>query len=83
MAEDIDKLIKWAEKQGWTVEVNSDGYKYFYPPGSDKWVSRHPNTPGRSQRRFTEVRLALKKHGLEWPPPSKSELRARRRKEGK
>ena len=83
MADDIDELIKHAEQQGWTVDVNSDGYKYFVPPGGSQWVARHPNTPSRKGRRFTEVRLALKRHGLEWPPPSKKELKARRRKEGK
>ena len=69
VADDIDKLIKWAQKNGWHVDTNPDGYKYFYPPGSTQWVVRHPNTPSRKGRRFTEVRLALKKHGLEWPPP--------------
>lgn len=82
MADDIDKIIKWARKNGWTVEVNSKGYRYFYPPDATQWVVRYPATPSNPRRRLTEVRTAVKKHGLEWPPPSKGQQQARRRKEG-
>lgn len=81
MADDIDKLIKWAQKSGWHVEINSNGYRYFYAPDGT-YVGYYPNTPSRPGRRWKRLLLDLKAHGLEWPPPSKSQLRARRRKEG-
>ncbi len=81
MADDIDKLIKWAESQGWAIEVDASGYRRFYAPDGT-YVVRYPKTPGRSRRRYLDVVTAVRKHGLPWPAPSRSELRAQRRKEG-
>lgn len=80
MAEDIDKLVDWARSQGWDVQVNTDGYRYFYTPDGT-YVVRHPNSPSRSRRRFLDVVTRVRAHGLAWPPPSKKELRSQRRKE--
>ncbi|WP_121231359.1 hypothetical protein [Saccharothrix variisporea] len=81
MADDISKLIKWAESQGWTVEISADGYRRFFNPDGE-YVVRYPKTPGKSRRRWLDVLTAVRAHGLPWPAPSKSELRAQRRKEG-
>lgn len=81
MADDIDKLIKWVKSQGWRVESDASGYRHFYTPDGT-WVARYPKTPSRSRRRYMEVLGALKKNGLVWPIPSKSEQRSERRKEG-
>jgi len=81
MADDIDKVIKWAKSQGWTVEITASGYRRFYAPDGT-YIVRYPNTPSRSRRRFLDVVTALRAHGLPWPAPSKSELRAQRREEG-
>jgi hypothetical protein len=81
MAEDIDKLTKWAELQGWTVKIDASGYRRFYTPRGE-YVVRYPATPKNERRRFFDVVTAVRRHGLPWPAPSKSELRAQQRKEG-
>lgn len=80
MAEDIDKVVKWARSQQWRVDISADGYKRFHTP-TGKYVVSYPNTPGNSVRRLRAVLVALAENGLQWPPPSKKELRAQRRKE--
>jgi hypothetical protein len=81
MADDIDKVIKWAKSQGWSVPVDASGYRHFYAPDGT-YVTRYPCTPSRARRRYLDVVTALRAHGLPWPAPSKSELRSMRRKEG-
>ena len=80
MAHEIDKIIKWACSQGWTVRTDGNGYRRFYTPGGD-YVVRYPATPGREGRRLAEVITAIRHHGLVWPAPSKGEQRAQRRQE--
>lgn len=82
MADDIDKLAKWAKSQGWDVRVDADGYRRFYTP-EGVYVVRYPSTPRNKRRRFLDVVTAVKKHGLPWPAPSKSEKRAQRGKESR
>lgn len=80
MAEDINKVIEWASSQGWTVKESADGYKRFYSPEGE-YIVQYPKTPKNKERRLADVITALKRNGLEWPIPSKKELRSRRRKE--
>lgn len=79
MAEDIDKLIKWARSQGWDVRIDANGYRRFHAPDG-AYVTRYPATPSNARRRLLDVITAVRKHGLAWPPPSKGEQRAQRRK---
>lgn len=81
MADDIDKVIKWVRSIGWTVENDSKGYRRFHTPDG-RYVVRYPATPSNPARRLADVLTALKGEGVPWPPPSKSERRAQRRKEG-
>jgi hypothetical protein len=79
MAEDIDKLIAWACSQGWRVERDAKGYRRFYAPDGS-YVVRYPATPSNPRRRLADVVTAVRSYGLGWPPPSKKEQRALRRK---
>lgn len=78
MADDIKKLIQAAEDQGFEVRIDADGYRHFYHHGQH--VGRYPATPSRPARRLARLIIDLKRAGLQWPPPSKSELRSRRKK---
>lgn len=78
MADDIDKLIRWAIGQGWRVEVDSKGYRRFFAPNGD-YVVRYPATPSNPRRRLQDVITATRQYGLVWPPPSKARQRAERR----
>ena len=80
MADDIDKLIDWASSQGFEVRYDAKGYRRFYTPGGT-YIGRYPATPSNPRRRLAEVVSALRQAGLPWPPPSKKEQRAQRRKE--
>jgi len=77
MADDIDKLVKWACSQGWTVRIDNDGYRRFFRPDGT-YVVRYPATPSNPRRRLLDVITALRRHGLPWPAPSKKEQHARR-----
>jgi hypothetical protein len=78
MATDFDKLVKWAESQKWNVERDASNHYQFYNPNGDH-VTDYPSTPS-SQRRWQNLIAALKRAGLPWPPPSKKEQRAQRRR---
>jgi hypothetical protein len=80
VADDIDDLLAYAQSQGFIVEVDENGYRRIFTSAGD-YITRYPATPGRKERRFREVVLALRKHGLVWPRPSRKELRSQRRKE--
>ncbi len=79
MGDDIDGLIDWARSQGWRVDTDSKGYRRFHKPDGT-YIVRYPATPSNPYRRLRDVVTEVRTHGLEWPKPSKSELRARRRK---
>lgn len=80
MNSDITKLAKWAEKNGYRVEDDTKGYTHFFDPEGN-WVSRYPATPSNARRRMADLMVALKKSGLQIPPPSRAEQRAQRRRE--
>ena len=79
MGDDIGKLVKWAGSQMWTVIQDASNHYQFYGPNGD-YIADYPSTPS-SQRRWNNLIAALKGAGLPWPPPSKKEQRAQRRKE--
>jgi hypothetical protein len=68
VADDIDKVVAYAQSQGWTIKVTANGYRHFYDPEGN-WIVHYPKTPGRPQRRLADVLTAIKRAGLEWPPP--------------
>lgn len=76
---DIADLAKWATSQGWTVSDDTKGYTRFYDPEGN-YVVRYPATPSNPRRRMADLQVALRKAGLQVPPPSKKEQRAQRRK---
>ncbi|BBX73675.1 hypothetical protein H7H78_10250 [Mycobacterium shinjukuense] len=76
----IDKVAKWAQSQQWTVEDDANGYTRFYDPRGN-YIVRFPASPSNEYRRMQDLLVALKRAGLPWPPPSKKEQRAQRRKE--
>lgn len=78
--DDIEKLIAWAESQGWTVRTDGTGYRRFYTPSGD-YVGMYPKTPSRPHRRLMDIKSKLKSNGLEIPPPTKAELRRRERQQ--
>lgn len=75
----IKDFASWAISQGWTVEDDASGYTRFFDPKGD-YIVRYPATPGNEFRRLKDLKVALKRAGLQVPPPSKKELRAQRTK---
>ena len=80
MNNDIRVWADWAVSQGWTVEDDSKGYTRFYDPSGD-YAVRCPATPSNPRRRMADLKVALRRTGLQIPPPGKKEQRATRRKE--
>lgn len=79
MNSDIRDWAKWAVSQGWRVEDDASGYTRFYTP-TGEYVGRYPATPSNPRRRMQDLKVALKKNGLQIPPPSKKEQKSQRRK---
>lgn len=79
MNRDIKKLAKWAESNGWAVVDDTKGYTRFHSPDG-KFIAHYPATPRNPKRRMADLRTALKREGLQIPPPSKKELRSIRQK---
>lgn len=78
MAPEIADIAQWAQECGWTVRTSTSGYARFYTPDGT-YVSDYPSTPS-SQARLRNLSAALRRAGLELPPPSKKVRRSRRRK---
>lgn len=76
---DIADIAKWAQSQGWTVADDTKGYTRFYDPQGN-YVGQYPATPSNPRRRMADLHVALRKAGLQVPPPSKKEQKAQRRK---
>jgi hypothetical protein len=79
MNREIKDWAAWAESQGWTVCDDAKGYTRFYDP-EGSYVAYYPATPSNPRRRVADLKVALKKAGLQIPPPSKKQRRAQRRK---
>jgi|tagenome__1003787_1003787.scaffolds.fasta_scaffold20856392_3 hypothetical protein len=77
MNREIKKIAKWAQSQGWTLEDDASGHTRFYNP-DDSYVTDYPATPSRPKRRMADLQVKLRKEGLQVPPPSKKERRAKR-----
>jgi hypothetical protein len=77
---DLTDIIRWAESQRWEVKTDSKGYKRFYNPEGE-YVAHYPATPSNPRRRMKDLQVALKRAGLQIPPPSRSEQRSQRRKD--
>lgn len=82
MNSEIKDWVEWAQSQGWTVEDDTKGYTRFYNPEGD-YIGNYPATPGNAHRRLLDLRVNLKKAGLQIPPPSKKEQRSQARKASK
>lgn len=80
MNREIKDWADWARSQGWTVRDDAKGYTHFYDP-EGRHIGRYPATPSNPRRRMADLKVALKKAGLQIPPPSKKEQRAQRRKD--
>lgn len=78
MNSEIKELADWAGKNGWTVKDDSKGYTKFRDANGN-YVAQYPATPGNPHRRLMDLKTALKRAGLEIPPPSKKVQRARTR----
>jgi hypothetical protein len=75
----VRDIAKWATSQGYRVQDDAKGYTRFYDPDGN-YVARYPATPSNPRRRHADLTVALKRSGLELPPPSKKQLRSRRQK---
>lgn len=82
MNSEIKDWAAWAQSQGWTVEDDANGYTRFYNPEGD-YIGRYPATPSNAYRRLLDLKVNLKKAGLQIPPPNKKEQRAQARKDAK
>lgn len=80
MNREIADIASWATSQGWTVNDDSKGYTRFYDPQGD-YVAYYPATPSNARRRMADLHVALRRAGLQVPPPSKKEQKSKRRKE--
>jgi hypothetical protein len=78
---DLTALVKWARSQGWQVRQDRNGYTRFYDPDGI-YIANYPATPSNPRRRMADLQVALRRAGLQVPPPSRSEQRAQRRKDG-
>ena len=79
---DLGEIVDWAKKSGWDVRTDAKGYTRFYNP-KGAYVANYPATPSNAYRRMKDLTTALKREGLQIPPPSKKEQRSKRRKEGR
>lgn len=59
---------------------DASGYTRFYD-AEGAYIARYPATPGNPRRRMADLQVALRRAGLQVPPPSKKEQRAQRRSE--
>jgi hypothetical protein len=80
MNSEIKEWADWAKSQGWRVEDDTKGYTRFFDT-TDTYIANYPATPSNPRRRVQDLKVALKRAGLQIPPPSKKEQRAARRKE--
>lgn len=79
MSNDLDRLRKAAEDQGFeVVPLKSGHWAVFTAHGAH--VTGLPSTPS-DRRGFANAVSALRRNGFIWPPPSRKELRSRKRKQ--
>jgi hypothetical protein len=78
MAPEITDAVQWARDCGWSVTIATSGHVRFFTPAG-RYVVDYPGTAS-SQARLRNTIAALRRAGLQWPPPSKKERRSQRRK---
>ncbi len=76
VAREIRETAKWAQECGWTVTEASSGHTRFFKP-TGEYVVDYPSTAS-SQTRLRNTEAALRRAGLELPPPPSSIRRVRR-----
>ncbi|MCV2395903.1 hypothetical protein OEB99_16430 [Actinotalea sp. M2MS4P-6] len=65
MDKDTRKVLREAERQGFTIRTTSDGHPMVYRGGV--FVTKASTTPG-DQRSLRNLIAALRRHGFVWPP---------------
>ena len=74
---DLNKIRKAARDQGWEVAPTRKGHWAFTSPDGQTYIAS--GTPG-DVRSLRNTVAALVRMGLDWPPPTKKQLRSRRRR---
>ena len=70
MDADWKKVIREAERQGWTIEHGRKGQLKLVPPDPSRQIVTVHRTP--SDHRALENTLAnMRRQGLRWPPKGK------------
>ncbi|WP_246584896.1 hypothetical protein [[Mycobacterium] fortunisiensis] len=60
--DNISDIIEWAESQGWTIEVDKNGYRRFFDLHGN-YVARYPATPSNPYRRRLDMLTASQESG--------------------
>ncbi len=74
---DLDKIIRAARDQGWEVERTQKSHWSFTNPDGATYITSGTASDVRSVR---NALAGLVRLGLQWPPPSKKQLRSQRRR---
>jgi hypothetical protein len=64
--EGVSDIVKWAESQGWTVDIDNTGYLRFYDPHGN-YITYYPCTPKNPYRRRMDVLVRSRKLGCRGP----------------
>lgn len=67
---DWKKLVKEAERQGWTVEPGRKGQLKLVPPDPTKQIVYVHGTPS-DQRAIKNKIAEMRRQGFQWPPKGK------------
>jgi predicted RNA binding protein YcfA (HicA-like mRNA interferase family) len=67
MADDIKKIRKALDQQGWRIEDRKGGHAMAYPPDQTKPAVVLPGTPGGG-RWLQNLVAQLRRSGFIWPP---------------
>lgn len=74
---DLEKIVRAAKDQGWEVGRTEKSHWSFTNPEGATFITSGTPSDVRSVR---NALAGLVRLGLEWPPPSKKQLRSRRNK---
>ncbi|HYP23269.1 MAG TPA: hypothetical protein VEV43_06830 [Actinomycetota bacterium] len=72
MGSDWNKLLKEAERQGWTIEPGRKGQSKLVPPDPAKQIVFVHSTPS-DHRALKNAVAEMRRQGLQWPPRGKGE----------
>lgn len=79
LRKDIERFVKQLREQGHEVDTESNHYIVRMVDGYQFSVAKTPS----SQKTLLNKRAEAIRHGFQYPPPSKKELRSRRRQRKK